>query len=254
MSSLTLTRIAHASVLIDFGGTVLLTDPWFSEKRGYYHGEPYGVALDRLPRLAGVVGSHAHYDHFDMASFGAYPDKAVPFALQTGMAAAARRAGFTQLTELEPWQSTDLGGVRVTAAPAAHGMPENSYVLEKDGLTVYFGGDTLLIPELAEVGRRFLRIDLALLSVNGLQIRPLLSRQVVMNAREAAMLCAVLRPRVAVPMHYAFTAGPVRDRLLLRYTGTAAAFAREAAAWAPDTTVRILAPGEPLHIDGPTAA
>ncbi len=234
MSSLTLTRIAHASVLIDFGGTVLLTDPWFSEKRGYYHGEPYGVALDRLPRLAGVVGSHAHYDHFDMASFGAYPDKAVPFALKTGMAAAARRAGFTQLTELEPWQSTDLGGVRVTAAPAAHGMPENSYVLEKDGLTVYFGGDTLLIPDLAEVGRRFLRIDLALLSVNGLQIRP--------------------RPRVAVPMHYAFTAGPVRDRLLLRYTGTAAAFAREAAAWAPDTTVRILAPGEPLRIDGPTAA
>src|SRR5919199_2212879 len=120
MSALTLTRIAHASVLLDFSGTVLLTDPWFSERQGYHHGEPYGVPLDRLPRLAGVVGSHDHYDHFDVASFRAYPDKTVPFAVKTGMAAAARRAGFTQLAELEPWQSTDLGGVHVTAAPAAH--------------------------------------------------------------------------------------------------------------------------------------
>src|SRR5919198_1193719 len=186
MTSLTLTRIAHASVLLDFAGSVLLTDPWFSEKPGYAHGEPYGVPLDRLPPLAGVLGSHAHYDHFDMASFVAYPDKKVPFAVKTGMAAAARRVGFTQVTEIEPWQTARLGDVQVTAAPAAHGVPENSYVLQKDGLTVYFGGDTLLIPELTEIGRRFPRIDLALLSVNGLQLRPLFNRQVVMNAREAA--------------------------------------------------------------------
>jgi hypothetical protein len=28
-------------------------------KPGYFHGEPYGVALDNLPHLAGVIGSHA---------------------------------------------------------------------------------------------------------------------------------------------------------------------------------------------------
>ena len=41
-----------------------------------------------------------------------------------------------------------------------------------------------------------------------------------MTAEEAAELCGVLRPRLAVPIHYAFTAGPVRDRLLLKYDGT----------------------------------
>jgi L-ascorbate metabolism protein UlaG (beta-lactamase superfamily) len=74
------------------------------------------------------------------------------------------------------------------------------------------------------------------------------NRQVVMNAEEAAELCALLRPRVAVPIHYAFTGGPIQDRLVLKYTGTADEFAREAAQRAPGTSVRILAPGEPLVV------
>ena len=127
VSQFVLTRIAHSSALLDFDGSVVLTDPWFSEKPGYYHGEPYGVALADLPNLAGVVASHAHYDHFDMSAFASYPDKSVPFAVKTlSMASAARAAGFTNASPLEPWQSVDLGGVRVTATPAAHGVPENS--------------------------------------------------------------------------------------------------------------------------------
>ena len=246
MPALTVTRVAHASVLLDFTGQAILTDPWYSERPGYCPGEPYGIALADLPRLAGVVGSHGHYDHFDMAAFAAYPDKAVPFAVKTGMARAARAVGFLRVTELEPWQSVRLGDVQVTAAPAAHGVPENCYVLEAAGLTVFFGADTRLIPELAEVGRRFPQIDLALLPINGLSIRPLLNRRVVMSAREAAELCAILRPRLAVPIHYRFTAGPLRDRLLLKYDGTPEEFVRETARRAPATIVRVLAPGEPL--------
>ena len=37
MSTLIITRIAHSSVLIDFDGHRVLTDPWFSERFGYYH-------------------------------------------------------------------------------------------------------------------------------------------------------------------------------------------------------------------------
>ena len=127
-------------------------------------------------------------------------------------------------------------------------MPENNYVLESKGFTVFFGADTMLIPELSEVPKRFPRIDVALLAVNGLMIRPMLNRKVVMNAKEASELSAILRARYAVPIHYRFTAGPIRDRLLLKYDGTPEEFAREAAAQAPETEVRILAPGEPLRI------
>jgi L-ascorbate metabolism protein UlaG (beta-lactamase superfamily) len=98
------------------------------------------------------------------------------------------------------------------------------------------------------VPRRFPGIDLALLSVNGLQIRPALNRQVVMSAEEAGELCAVLRPKVAVPTHYAFTAGPIGDRLFLRYNGTPERFQRAAARHSPATSVHVLAPGEPFQL------
>jgi L-ascorbate metabolism protein UlaG (beta-lactamase superfamily) len=243
-----LTRIAHSTVLLDFGGYRILTDPWFSERWGYYHGEPYGIALADLPRLDGVLVSHDHYDHFDLESFRRYPDKGVPMLLKRGLAAKARAAGFGNVRELDAWEATTLGPLTITAAPGKHKVPEITFVLEGLGLTVYFGADTLLIPELREVARRFPRIDLALVPVNGLTLRPLLNRQVVMNAREGAELCALLRPRLAVPIHYAFTGGPIQDRLVLKYTGTADEFAREAARRAPGTQVRILPPGEPLTV------
>jgi hypothetical protein len=52
-----------------------------------------------------------------------------------------------------------------------------------------------------------------------------------------------------VPIHYAFTARPVRDRLLLKSDGTPERFAAAVASHAPDTTVRILDPGQPLTLE-----
>ncbi|MQY07120.1 MBL fold metallo-hydrolase [Actinomadura macrotermitis] len=245
----TITRVAHACALLDFDGRRVLTDPWFSEKRGYRRGEPLAFTPAELPPLAAVVASHDHYDHFDVDAFAAYPDRSVPFVVKRGMGDKARKAGFTGVIEVEPWESVDLGGLRVTAAPAAHGVPEVTFVVQDAGTTVYFAADTLRIPELDEVAERFPPIDLALLPVNGLRIRPL-RRQVVMSAEQAAELCAVLRPAVAVPVHYAFTAGPVRDRLFLGYDGTPERFARAVARHAPATAVRILPPGRPLTLGG----
>jgi glyoxylase-like metal-dependent hydrolase (beta-lactamase superfamily II) len=113
MATVTLTRVTHSCVLLDFDGQVILTDPWFSEKPGYYHGEAraYASAAD-LPPLAGVVISHGHYDHCDLAAFAAYPDKTVPLVVNRGLGAVARRHGFTSITELDAWQNTQLGPIR----------------------------------------------------------------------------------------------------------------------------------------------
>jgi L-ascorbate metabolism protein UlaG (beta-lactamase superfamily) len=246
----TLTRITHSCVLLDFDGKHVLTDPWFTEKRGYHRGEPLGLTPSALPRLSAVLASHDHYDHYDLDGFSPYPDKTVPFVVKRGgMAAKARRAGFTNVTELEPWENTTIDGLTVTAAPARHGVPENTYLLEGPDTTVFFGADTLRIPELDEIANRFPTIDLALLPVNGLQIRPAMNRKVVMNAEEAGELCAVLQPKVAVPIHYAFTAGPIGDRIFLKHDGTPERFERAVAEHAPNTTVRTLAPGEQLTLE-----
>lgn len=244
----TVTRVTHACALIDFDGQVVLTDPWFSEKAGYHRGEPLACTPATLPRLAAVIASHDHYDHYDVDAFAAYPDKAVPFVVKRGMAGKARRAGFTNVTEVEPWEETVVGELRITAAPARHSVPEITFIIQGAGTTVYFAADTLRIPELDEVPRRCGSVDLALLPVNGLQIRPALNRQVVMSAEQAAELCAVLQPKVAVPTHYAFTAGPLGDRLFLKYNGTPERFRHAAARHVPDTSVRVLSPGEPLQL------
>jgi L-ascorbate metabolism protein UlaG (beta-lactamase superfamily) len=238
---LAVTRVAHATVLLDFDGEQVLTDPWFTEKEGYHHGEPLGFSVAQLPKLTAVVASHGHYDHFDIEAFAAYPDKAVPFFVATGMADPARKAGFTNVQELEPWQSAHAGSLTVTAAPGEHGVREVTYVIEGKGDTVYFGGDTKLIPALeGDLPRRFPIVDLALLSVNGLQVR---GQQVVMSDAEAAKLAGALHAAVAVPIHYMFRGGTI-----LSYHGTAEGFAESAKSLAPRTQVRILAPGERMEI------
>lgn len=252
MTTLTITRIAHSCVLIDFDGHRVLTDPWFSEKFGYYHGEPYGITLEALPQLDGVVVSHDHYDHYDMEAFRAYPDKQVPIAVKRGIEKKALGVGFLNVIGMDAWETTTFGPITVTAVPGKHGVPEITYMLQADGFTVYFGGDTLLIPELSEIPQRFGQVDVALLAINGLQIRFLGNRQDVMNAQDAAELCQIIRPRYAVPIHYTFTGGPIMDTLVLKYAGTPQELPREfqqaVAQRAPETTVRILAPGEPLKV------
>jgi len=248
MSDLTLTRICHSCALIDLDGAVVLTDPWFSEKPTYHPGEPVAVAPDRLPRQAGVFISHGHYDHCDLKALAGYPDKQVPFVVQRGLAGKVRAAGFRNVTELAPWQTTQLGPVTVTAAPARHKVPEITAVLQRAGRTVFFGADTLYIPELAEVVSRFPHIDLALVPINGLRIRPLLNKQVVMDAGEAAALVATLQPTVAVPIHYAFTGGVIGDRLLVKHDGRPERFVQAVTDLAPARQTRILDPGERLRL------
>jgi L-ascorbate metabolism protein UlaG (beta-lactamase superfamily) len=239
------TRIAHASVLLDFGNATVLTDPWFSEKTHFHHGEPLGIPLAQLPRLTAVVASHAHYDHFDIETFASYPDKAVPFFVGPDMLEAARAAGFTNVRELRPWESATVGPLTITAAPAAHKVPEVTFVIQANGATVYFGGDTRLIPELDELPKRFPSVQLALLSVNGLHV---LGEQVVMNAEQAADFAGRLNAEVAVPIHYRFHGSWFTDRFVLSYDGTPERFVAAAQARAPATAARILEPGQVLHL------
>jgi L-ascorbate metabolism protein UlaG (beta-lactamase superfamily) len=241
----TVTRVAHASVLLDFGNATVLTDPWFSEKTHFHHGEPLGIPLARLPRLTAVVASHEHYDHFDIETFASYPDKAVPFFVGPNMVNAARAAGFTNVRELRPWESATVGPLTITAAPAAHKVPEVTFVIQANGATVYFGGDTRLIPELDELPRRFPSIQLALLAVNGLRV---MGEQVVMNAEQAAEFAGGLGAEVAVPIHYRFHGSWFTDGVVLSYDGTPERFLAAATARAPKTAAMILEPGQVLRL------
>ena len=240
---LELTRIAHASVLLKFADKVVLTDPWFSEKPGYHHGEPLGLSLEELPKLTAVVVSHGHYDHFDLETFKAYPDKAVPLFVGLDLVDSAKAAGFTNVQGLAPWQHAEVEGLTFTAAPGAHGVPEVTWLIQGEGRSVFFAGDTLKIPALDEILQRVPHLDLALLPVNGLHA---MGTQVVMSADEAAALTATLKPEVVVPTHYAFRGSWFTETFILSFHGTPQQFLAAVAVAAPTTKAVMLAPGEVL--------
>jgi L-ascorbate metabolism protein UlaG (beta-lactamase superfamily) len=175
-------------------------------------------------------------------------DPSVPMFVAGPVAPRARKAGFTNVTALVPWQSATAGGVTITATPARHAVHEVTFMLRDGTRTVYFAGDIMLIPELRELPGRFGHIDIALLPVNGLRIRPQLNKQVVMNAAEAAELTAILKPQLAIPHHYAFTGGWLGDRLLTKTDRDPQPYADACARLAPGTAVHITDPGTPVAI------
>ena len=244
-----MTRIGHACQLIQIGGTCVLTDPWFTQTATYYQGEPVASTVETLGPIDAVVVSHEHYDHCDLDAFSRYPRKDVPLLVAGPVLEKARKAGFSNVRALEPWQSARVGDLTISAAPGKHGVYEVTYVINGGGRSVYFAGDTLLIPELHTLTDRYGPLDVALLPVNGLHTRIPRSKQVVMNAEEAAELTATLRPKLAIPQHYAFTGGTIGDTLFLKSDKDPTLFVDAVHRLVPDVPVKVINPGEPLTIN-----
>jgi L-ascorbate metabolism protein UlaG (beta-lactamase superfamily) len=238
----------HATVLLELGGARLLTDPVLRSRVAHLrrHGEP--PALDLAERLDAVLISHLHYDHLDLPSLRGIAGEVTAFAPH-GAGALLRRAGFGAVRELRPGESGEVAGVRVSAVPAAHDPRRRplgpraeplGFVLEA-GPRVYFAGDTDLFAGMSEIAP----VDLALLPVAGWG--PELGSGGHLDPKSAARAAALIRPSVAVPIHWG-TLYPRGRRLGGWFTEPARRFAAHAAELAPDVEVRVLAPGERLAL------
>ena len=243
-TSLTVTRIGHACQLIEIGETRILADPWFTQTATYYQGEPVASTVAELGRIDAVVVSHEHYDHCDLDGLvaGGF-DLDVPLIGPGTVAAVANGKGFRDVRAIEAWEAARVGDVTVTATPAKHGVHEVTFVIEGGGRTVFFGADSLRIPEQDSIPERFGKIDLAIVPTNGLCIRPMNLRQVVMDAEEAANLTAILKPTLAVPHHYAFHSGRLGDQMITKGDQDPRHYADAVARIAPEVDVRLVLPG-----------
>ncbi|MDT9000683.1 MBL fold metallo-hydrolase [Paucibacter sp. APW11] len=174
-------RLGHSTVLLKLDGRLWLTDPVFSERASplswlgpkRFHAPPISIA--ELPAIAGVILSHDHFDHLDRAAIRQLAPKVEHFITPLGVGQRLIRWGVpaAKVRELDWWQSTQIGGLRLTATPAQHysgrGLSDGnqtlwaSFVLESAESRVFFSGDSGYFDGFRAIGQRFGGFDLSLI-------------------------------------------------------------------------------------------
>ena len=246
-----LTLVGHATVLIELDGVRLLTDPLLRDRTLVLRAEPRELDPAWSRELDAVLLSHFHRDHYDPRSLRRL-DAATLVVGPRGTHRRLRRHRRTNVTELQPGESTLVGSVSVRATPALHGRVPGPFASTALGFVVsgskrvYFAGDTDLFPELAELASE--ELDVALVPVAGWGPRLGAGH---LDPHRAAEAVRLIEPRLAVPIHWGLLSPVGVARFNPRYLrDPGESFARAVAELAPTVEVRILHPGESLELAG----
>jgi len=244
------TYVGHATVLLELDGARVLTDPLL-RARVFHLRRHQPVLVRSLGEIDVVLVSHAHWDHLDLPSLRRLQGSSATIVLPSGTGKHLRRSRFRQVVEVDAGEAVEVAGVRVVATHADHegarlpfgdASPSLGYVIE-GSIRVYFAGDTDLFDGMHELAP----LDLALVPVSGWGPKLPAGH---LDPRGAAEALRLLRPRVAIPIHWgtysAMTWRQPRPRVDAR---PATEFGRHAAEVAPDVEIRVLAPGESTELE-----
>jgi L-ascorbate metabolism protein UlaG (beta-lactamase superfamily) len=229
-----ITMIGHSTVLIEAAGRRILTDPYFGTwgNPAYARLAPPSAKAKDLADVDLVLVSHNHWDHTDGRYFRALP-ASVPVLAPRASAWLTSLKGAKHVAGMRRWEQKEFGPLRVTAVPARHIAVTRGYVVEAEGKSVYFAGDTFYRPFMKEIGAKF-DLDVALVPVTTFRI------PMTMGESGAARAVADLHPRLVIPLHLA-----LRPRSpLLRTQQTPEGFQKRVAAAGLETEISILREGE----------
>jgi L-ascorbate metabolism protein UlaG (beta-lactamase superfamily) len=199
--------VGHSTVRLELAGHVVLTDPVLTDRVS---------ALRRVTRSSTVADradvdlvllSHLHGDHVHLPSLRLLSPH-VRVVVPRGAGDWLRSRGVRQVDELAPGEELSHGDLRITGVQADHSGhrwgPRSTrgpqaaamgHLIEGANQRVYAAGDTDLFPEMAALAG----VDVALLPVWGWG--PTLGPG-HLNPTRAADAVALLRPTVAVPVHW----------------------------------------------------
>lgn len=239
-----LTYVGHATVLVDLDGVRLLTDP-ILRPRVMHLRRATPVPAAALRGLDAVLVSHAHWDHLDVPSLERL-GRDLPIVCGRGLGGLLRKKRFDHVVEVEVGEDVQIGGLTITATLADHEGSRGPLLARADPIgfviagsqRIYFPGDTDLFEGMADL----VPLDVALLPVWGWG--PSLGPGHLDPGRAAEAL-SLLRPRVAIPIHWG-TLAPIG---MSPDADPPHAFVRAAALVAPDVDVRVLQPGDSIDLE-----
>jgi len=189
------TMIGHSTVLIETAGKKILTDPYFGSwgNLAYKRTAPPSKTRKEMEGVDLVLVSHNHWDHTDSRYFRALAAD-LPVVAPRAAAWITRVKGAKNVIGLGRWQKRQFGPVAVTATRALHmGLP-GGFVIEAEGKSIYFAGDTYFGGFMKEIGAMF-NLELALMPVTTFRI------PMTMGEKSAVRAVEALRPRIAIPIH-----------------------------------------------------
>jgi L-ascorbate metabolism protein UlaG (beta-lactamase superfamily) len=182
---ITMAWLGHATVLINFFGVKIITDPALFSRVGVrLPGWTIGpkrltapaLTVREIPQVDLVLLSHAHFDHIDRPTLRRF-DRSTRIITAPRTSDLLRGTGLQDVTELRWGESravrASAGDVEITAFRVQHWgarLPHdahrgyNGYLLERAGRRIIFGGDTAMTDAFGELRNRG-RIDVAVMSI-----------------------------------------------------------------------------------------
>ena len=178
--------LGHATVLVNFYGLTILTDPTLMPRIG----ADIGIAtvgpkrlvntplsFSELPPIDLLLLSHAHMDHFDMPTLHKFPAQSHAITARDTLDLFSGMNFRKNVTELRWGESTMAntahGNVRVEAFEVDHWGARwradkkrgyNGYIVEREGKKLMFGGDTAITDKFQLIRSKG-RFDLAIMPI-----------------------------------------------------------------------------------------
>jgi L-ascorbate metabolism protein UlaG (beta-lactamase superfamily) len=223
-SAITTAWIGHATVLINFFGTKIITDPVFSERIGINVlglttiGPKRLVApalsFEELPPIDLILLSHAHMDHLDVPTLRRFDPK-IPIVMAKNTSDVIDGLSFKTVIEMDWGENQKLLDVTLEAVQVKHfgwrlpweedrskgnwdGRSYNAYVLSKNGKRILFGGDTSYQEFFQDLARRKIEVDLAMMPIGAYD--PWIHNHC--NPEQAIHMAEFLKARYIMPIHW----------------------------------------------------
>ncbi|MEM2759229.1 MAG: MBL fold metallo-hydrolase [Nitrososphaerales archaeon] len=156
--------------------------------------------------------SHEHFDHLSMNDVKKVVSSETSIVTAKECEGALKNVGAKEVIVVKPGDTVKVQGIEITAVPAYntnkinpdtrkpfHPKEDNKvgFVVTMNSVRIYHAGDTDAVEEMKNI-----RVDIALLPVSGTY---------VMTAEEAAQAVKMIKPKIAIPMHYAAIVGSEKD-------------------------------------------
>lgn len=216
-SGLRVSWLGHSTTLLELDGARLLIDPVWAERASFvsFAGPkrfyPPPLPLAELPAVDAVVLSHDHFDHLDEALVRALAARRLRWLVPLGVGGWLEKRGIAEsdVTELDWWESVELGALTLTATPARHfsgriiGVTDRTlwcgWTIASAERRVYYAGDTAMQNEFVEIGRRLGPFDLTMIEIGAYDR---LWPDVHLGPEQAVQAHRLVRGGVMLPLHW----------------------------------------------------